>query len=195
MPKVIKQRKSADATRHKILAQAEKLFSKHGFSATTTQLIAKTADVHEYLIFHHFTNKEQLWRSVKDYAVNKLNIKRISAKPDTFEQFLSEVIYQRINAYQQNPNLLRLLKWQQLENKKAQLAAGNLLAPNQWLVPIRYLQETKKVNTEIEPEYIMFWLASSINAVLDDDLGFFTDPIHQEKYLNLVIAGFKHFFE
>jgi len=44
----------------KILASARRLFSKKGFKASTTKMIAKEAAINEATLFRHFQNKENL---------------------------------------------------------------------------------------------------------------------------------------
>ena len=51
----------------KIIDIASKLFSKRGYNATSTKLIAEEAGVSEGLIFRHFENKEKLLRKLKRY--------------------------------------------------------------------------------------------------------------------------------
>jgi AcrR family transcriptional regulator len=46
--------------KEKIIETALKLFAERGYDSTSTQLIAKEADVSEALIFKHFGNKELL---------------------------------------------------------------------------------------------------------------------------------------
>jgi AcrR family transcriptional regulator len=53
-------RTGGDKTKKKILETAEKLFAKHGFDATSVDLVAQTAGVNKALIYYYFKNKNDL---------------------------------------------------------------------------------------------------------------------------------------
>jgi TetR/AcrR family transcriptional regulator len=57
---------SGDARREQILATAVNLFSKHGFSGTTTKQIATASGVSEAMVFRHFATKDELYRAILD---------------------------------------------------------------------------------------------------------------------------------
>ncbi|MDQ6958465.1 MAG: TetR/AcrR family transcriptional regulator [Mariprofundaceae bacterium] len=52
----------------RILEAAEDLFSRHGFDATSIQKIATKASVSKATIFHHFSNKQELYITVLKQA-------------------------------------------------------------------------------------------------------------------------------
>ena len=68
--KIIRQ--TGDNTREKIIQNAKKLFAKYGFSETSMAKIATTAKINQSLIFHHFKNKSNLWKIVKQSVTSKL---------------------------------------------------------------------------------------------------------------------------
>ncbi len=183
-------RPSADATRQKIIRFAAKLFAKSGYSATTTAAIAKTAKINENLIFHHFNNKSSLWQEVKRFAVMQTTITPLTTTPSSLNEFITDIIQQRISAYRQNPLLIRLMRWQSLEDKKSKLIAANQLAPIQWLPGLTYLQEKKLINKQYNVKMIMLWLAASINAVIFDDAGLFKDNDFEREYINMITQQF-----
>lgn len=57
----------ADERRRQLIEVAIDVFSKRGFSGTTTREIAAAAGVTEAIIFRHFANKEQLYSAILDY--------------------------------------------------------------------------------------------------------------------------------
>jgi AcrR family transcriptional regulator len=185
------QRKNADKTRKAILKFSQKLFAENGFSGTSTLAIAKAAKINEALIFHHFGNKEKLWQHVKAVLVESLAIEPFNPTPESLRLFLTTAINQRLDAYSKKPELVRLLQWQQMEKKQAQLFAGNLLAPNNWLPAIEYLQKNKKINPNVPPKFIMIWLVSSINTLIFDHLKMFHDDIKRQQYIEFLISGFE----
>jgi len=60
-------RMSGDERRSQILQVAIKLFSKKGFSGTTTKEIARGAGVSEAMVFRHFANKDELYSAILDH--------------------------------------------------------------------------------------------------------------------------------
>ena len=92
-------------TREKILETAMRLFSTQGFSNTSLSQVAKEAQVSKALIFWHFENKEQLFRTaiqrtLEPYVVNVLDdlegiseIDQIKRLVDAYYAFVSENIY------------------------------------------------------------------------------------------------------
>lgn len=55
---------SGDRRREQILETAVDLFSKHGFSGTTTKKIAEAAGVSEAMVFRHFASKDELYGAI-----------------------------------------------------------------------------------------------------------------------------------
>lgn len=194
MIKRIAQRKVADKTRQAILKSACKLFAATGFSGTSTQAIAKAAKTNEALIFHHFKNKAQLWKRVKEHIVESISLEPLNSQPASLNEFLTKVIEQRLCAYQQKPELARLLQWQALEKKQSKLFAGNVLAPTNWIIPLRHLQEVGKIKSDVKLEFIIVWLAASINALIFDAMHVFGDAISRNKYIDYVIVGMEKVF-
>lgn len=191
MEKNIVRRQVADKTRVRIMKAAHKLFAESGFSGTTTQAIAQAAKVNETLIFHHFKNKTELWKKIKSDALNHTSIEPLDPEPKSLSIFLKHVINQRISTYQQRPDLVRLLQWQRLESKSDQLSAHHLLAPQNWIAPLLYLQKNKKIKADLQAEIIMIWLLSSINAVIFDNIGFLQNAKNQKIYVDSLITGFE----
>lgn len=55
---------SGDERRQQILETAVDLFSRHGFSGTTTKMIAEAAGVSEAMVFRHFSTKDELYGAI-----------------------------------------------------------------------------------------------------------------------------------
>jgi AcrR family transcriptional regulator len=64
------QRKSAQ-TRIAILEAAVDCLQRYGYAATTTQLIAQTADISRGAMLHHYATKQDLIAAVIDYTLYK----------------------------------------------------------------------------------------------------------------------------
>lgn len=63
----LQQRKSSE-TRIAILDAAVECLAEHGYARTTTQLIAKVANVSRGAMLHHYATKQELIESVIEYA-------------------------------------------------------------------------------------------------------------------------------
>ena len=185
------QRKEADKTRSAILKAATKLFAEKGFSGTPTAAIAKAAKVNEALIFHHFGNKVELWKKVKITITQNSQVSIINPKPASLQEFLHETIQQRLNLYDNNPLLHKIIQWQRLEDKRETLLSANPLAPDTWIQSIQYLQQHKKIQSSLSAESIVIWLAASINAIIQDDLKIFHDQKIRAEYISLIMEGFE----
>ncbi|MEO7672810.1 MAG: TetR/AcrR family transcriptional regulator [Pyrinomonadaceae bacterium] len=57
-------RMTGDERREQILQSAVSLFSKRGFSGTTTKEIARGAGVSEAMVFRHFSTKDELYGAI-----------------------------------------------------------------------------------------------------------------------------------
>lgn len=186
------QRPSADATRKKILKAATSLFMEHGYHGTSMANLAAKAGVNQTLIFHHFGDKKNLWRQVKENAVVNVNINPISQEPESVEQFLSEVIEQNIAVHKQCPQLTKLVAWQRLESgrNKHELAGitSKIYGPTTWIEAINYLQKQRMLDLKLKPELLMLWLVSSIDVMMHDDLGLFKkDSENKECYIRMLL--------
>ena len=194
MKKRITQRKVADKTRHAILKSAYKLFAATGFSGTSTQAIAKAAKTNEALIFHHFGSKAQLWKKVKESIVESMLLEPLNPQPVSLSAFLKDAIQQRLAAYQQKPGLTRLIQWQALEKRQNKLFSGNILAPTNWIIPLRYLQQTGKIKSDVTLEFIIIWLTASINPIIFDSMHIFEDIHSRNEYIDYLIVGIQKAF-
>jgi AcrR family transcriptional regulator len=92
-------------TREKILETATRLFSTQGYGNTSLSQVAKEAQVSKALIFWHFENKEQLFRTalqktLEPYIINILDdleglseLDQIRRLIDEYYAFVSQNMY------------------------------------------------------------------------------------------------------
>ena len=92
-------------TREKILETATRLFSSQGYANTSLSQVAKEAQVSKALIFWHFENKEQLFRTalqrtLEPYFINVVDdleglseVDQIKRLIDQYYSFVSENLY------------------------------------------------------------------------------------------------------
>ncbi|HVM40281.1 MAG TPA: TetR/AcrR family transcriptional regulator [Acidimicrobiia bacterium] len=61
-----------EATRAALVSVARTLFTKHGFAATATEEVVQRARVTRGALYHHFENKEDLFRAVYEQIESEL---------------------------------------------------------------------------------------------------------------------------
>jgi len=117
-----------DERREQIIRTAVELFSKRGFSGTTTKEIARAAGVSEAIIFRHFATKDELYGAIlEDKAchdgTNKFPWegsaelqKAVSEKDD--HAFFYHIALRALNQHQADVGFMRLLFYTALEEHK-----------------------------------------------------------------------------
>ncbi|MFC7060269.1 TetR/AcrR family transcriptional regulator [Halobacillus seohaensis] len=94
-----------------ILNAAIKIFIKKGFLQTTTQEIAKEADVAEVTLYRKFSTKQNLFETVVKKALeNEFHTKvmKFAEEPET-EDFLRRILDDRLTALSKNRKLAKTL--------------------------------------------------------------------------------------
>ena len=114
-------RMSGDERRSQILQVAIRLFSRNGFSGTTTKEIARAAGVSEAIIFRHFATKEELYHAILDYKAceggNPTPMElagKVMSKGDDRE-FFYQLMLNALNHHDKDPEFMRLLFHSALE--------------------------------------------------------------------------------
>lgn len=102
----------APERRRQIIDTAAELFSRRGFSGTTTREVAKAAGVSEATLFKHFATKEELYAAI------------IEAKAQT-RQILSSVV--QAAERQDDAEVLRILAREMIGRTKADSTLMRLL--------------------------------------------------------------------
>lgn len=145
---------SAEERRQQILQVAIGLFSRCGFSGTTTKQIAQSAGVSEAIIFRHFATKDELYRAILDHLVCEGDMKSLpwekdeiqkkaSAEKDDFTFFYNFALH-ALRHQQSDVEFMRLLFHSALE--RHELAS---IFFEQFVTPIydylcKYIEERQK---------------------------------------------------
>lgn len=183
-------RKRADPTRKRILRAARQLFVKKGFAGTSISNIATTAKVNHSLIFHHFTNKAELWRAVKMDVIKSYENAKIHAIDANkgVSYCIRQVVMQLMGLYTAHPDLQRILAWQQLESDRTDLIATSSTSHDTWMQTIKELQQRGEINPELDVRLVMIMISSCLNGVFRiPDFQKKFPGITQQAYLDLII--------
>lgn len=109
-----KVREITKVRRQKILDAAEKLFSQKGFNGTTTKELAANAGVHEAVLFRHFKNKRELYRSTLDLKVGRnrnaalVQMELYAAQRDD-RGFFGALALGLLTRFEEDPSIPRLI--------------------------------------------------------------------------------------
>src|SRR5579883_1434541 len=95
---VSKQRKQhaqeeAEETRRTILRVAQQLFMEYGYRAISTRQIADACGLTQPALYHHFTDKQQLYTAMASEELAKIGaaLERIARRGENAEERLVQV--------------------------------------------------------------------------------------------------------
>lgn len=175
-------------TQEKILKSALQLFVKSGFEGTSISQIAKKAQINQSLIYHHFGNKEKLWKEVKTHLLQKFYSEEelVIDIRKGLKHYLREIIMKRFEFYDKNPNVIRIAAWQKLEAKNLQ--GGNVFSPDNWKKDLVALQELGEIKKNLDPEMMILMIKSLVSGIFSEiPVDWKKDPAQKRKYLELII--------
>jgi AcrR family transcriptional regulator len=106
-------------TLERIVEAAVQLFSRQGFSGSSTREIARLADVNEVTVFRYFPRKKELFWAALECRLNLIRLDRELqsrlANDDDPEKVLSMVFEFLVGIMLRQPELMRLLYFSMLE--------------------------------------------------------------------------------
>jgi AcrR family transcriptional regulator len=118
--KVTTRRMNGEKRRQQIADVAAELFSKRGFSGTTTREIADRAGVSEAIIFRHFATKDDLYAAILDQKVRvavgrvQEHLKEAAARKDD-KAFFGSLAVELLEFHRADRSFMRLLLFSALE--------------------------------------------------------------------------------
>ena len=160
-------RMSGDERRSQILQVAIRLFSKKGFSGTTTKEIARGAGVSEAMVFRHFATKEELYSAILDHKACEGGMRVLPWEKDIVEKRAIEenddynVFYNlAINAleHQQNDvDFMRLLFHSALEGHELSQMFFERFISRLYEFLSAYISKRQKAGAmrEVEPRVVV----------------------------------------
>lgn len=172
----MKKQKVDHATAEKILESAQKIFIQKGFKGSSINDIAGDAKINKSLIYHHFSNKEDLWRAVKKHILNKHVGSQSMEAPfpmDSFRNFLESFARMRFKFYENNPELARLITWQRLENTQDDVGGIREEKFNTIVPQIIEFQKRGEVRPDLDPEMVDYMILKMASTAFMDPPSFF----------------------
>ena len=179
-----RQKTEHHKTAEGILISAQKHFLEKGFSGTSISDIANEAQINKSLIYHHYGNKEGLWKAVKKRILEqdtKKSIEELEFDTSSLETFIDDFANFRFNLYANHPELVRLMGWQRLEPQGDDLAGVTYLATE-----IKELQKKGEMRKDIPPEVINYLIFSLSSNCFMDNARFLQSKKGQKDYLMLI---------
>jgi AcrR family transcriptional regulator len=104
--------------RDQIVREAMALFARHGFAGTTTQEIARRAEISEALLFRIFRDKKSLYSAIIDQKIAETEadlFPRQAALEERDEEVFGTIATVLMRAMERDPSFVRLLLYSGLE--------------------------------------------------------------------------------
>ncbi|TDU83397.1 TetR family transcriptional regulator [Kribbella voronezhensis] len=139
----------AEATKERILEAAMAEFSAYGVAGARVDRIAKTAGCNKNLIYVYFENKETLFTTVLDNHLSRVYSGAVLPTPDDLPAQAGRVF----DFAMQNPDVMRLLAWSNLEAQAAEPAA-RAQARDSKVAGITAAQADGKTSSAFPPDFL-----------------------------------------
>ena len=170
----------------KILLAARTLFVEKGFAGTSTSAISRKAEVSKALIYHHFSNKETLWKKVKQDIIENSNKEALTSTPSSnLKQFIDDMISQRFLLYQKNPDLARLIAWQSLDEDEEELRGTQQITSEHLIKQLTLFQEQGQLKQDLDAKLVLYYIFSAMMPVTSHHQ-LLTDNKQQQQYLTML---------
>jgi len=157
-----KQKRSREKTSQKLLEAGLKVFSKYGYDAASTKLVAKEAGVNMALINWYFKSKEGLLLAiVKDFRDNEIMTENTKNYPPgkTVEEEIYNFSIQRLDHMVKNKNTIRILISRALVDPKVtelMLPVTSDLGDKVLYDRLLEYQKNKKINPTVNVKKVAF---------------------------------------
>lgn len=142
--------RDAAATRARLLAAARREFAAFGIAGARVDRIAAEAASNKAQIYHYFSNKDQLFdvvfASVVDEVVREIPLD-VADLPGGAAR-LAE-------AYEQHPDVMRLLTWQRLERSTESLPTAAVKASKAKIAEIAQAQADGRISDRYPADVLL----------------------------------------
>ena len=173
-----------------ILESAKRNFMQKGFEGTSINDVADDAKINKSLIYHHFTNKENLWKAVKGRILESAipdSPQMLDFNQTTLKDFLETFVTFRFQLYANHPELVRLMGWQRLESQGESLSGVTIKKFTEIDQKIISLQKKGQIRKDLKPEVINYLIMSMASNGFMDKAPFLESKKGKEQYLKVII--------
>ena len=140
-----KTRNSA-ATKAKILAAAETEFSQKGLAGARVDNIARISGFNKNMIYQYYQSKEKLYETVIYNEYSKLSeLENVIIEKDLgYKEKIQTIVREYFSFLKSNPNFVRLIMWENLNEAKYIEASGALNIKDPMLKMLKNIVENGK---------------------------------------------------
>ncbi|OEF99937.1 hypothetical protein BHF71_07390 [Vulcanibacillus modesticaldus] len=156
-----------DTKRKKILQACIEEFANHGYLRASTNEIIKKAEISKGLLFHYFGNKKNLYISILDLIIEKMQ-----------KEFLNTLEYSSSDIFQ------RLLDW---TKRKFQIFYNNPLEYQ--ILVTAFIDPPEELKEEIASRYHQLSEIGYANFLKNIDYSLFRSDIDPKKAVDLIIVS------
>jgi AcrR family transcriptional regulator len=139
----------ADATKERILEAAMAEFSAYGVAGARVDRIAKTAGCNKNLIYVYFENKERLFTTVLEKHLSRVYSDMVATPDD-----LPGQAGRAFDFAMENPDLMRLLAWSNLEKQATEPTARAMIHDTK-VAGIAAAQSDGKTNPDFPAGFLL----------------------------------------
>lgn len=108
-------------SRKRLLDAAIELFSEKGFAGTSVDEIVARADINKRMVYHYFGSKEMLYQAALATEYGKLEALEIETlhPEEPIEKIIGDIVSTYFSFIQDNPDFVRLLLWENLNQGRS----------------------------------------------------------------------------
>ena len=178
----VRRIRDAEGARQAILAAAEEHFARHGFSGARIEAIAESSGYNKSMIFHYFTDKLGLYRSVVECAkvdqeshfaqtiIPIIENEQTELTPALVRTIIEEAVRYSFDRMQSHPNLRRIMAWEAAEGWQTfRLTDPSRAMQSRQRAIAGFLQRAQALGflrPEIDPQLLMVYVLGLVFAHL-----------------------------
>jgi AcrR family transcriptional regulator len=172
-------------TREEILKAASKVFVEKGYEGASISEIAKLKGLNQSLIYHYFRDKKELWHRAKEYLLKEY----IEASGSSIDMeadlpaFLMKFCKHGFEYLASHPDVVRILTWQRLEDKKGKLVEFKLTGREMFEKAFSQMQKKGKIRADLDPHLATVLIRSFIRAPFFEDFS----KVNSNDYLKAIV--------
>ncbi len=175
-----------------ILEAAGRVFVEKGYEGSSISDIAEKKNMNQSLIYHYFKNKKALWSATKSFLLKEY-IEGSASCIDTshgLHYFLMKFCRYGFEYLASHPEIVRILNWQRLEDKRHQLIKLKLTGRQGFEEAFIEMQNKGEIQKDLDPHLTTVFIRSLIRAPFFDDFSWISkDPACEQLYLETIVAS------